>query len=627
MSSIDPGIALAAKVPQQPDSLLDTYGKYLSMRNMLNQGQIQQQNLQEGQQRIQNNQLQNQQLARQVKGQQVVAQSVQNGTKFNDDGSVDFDHDGIQGEIVRGGFPDLALKYAQDNAGMEKVVLDNASAKLDLQSKKDKTIGATAQSILNADYSMQPSLLNIGVQQLQKQGLLDTKTVQSNPLLNGKTPYGPQTQSLLQQLADKGTADPAGAYRLRMAEQRAAKLGATTQSEAETKLSDEQIKLASQTMGGAKDQTSWDNARAALPKDVQANVPEQYSEQARQQIAMSGVSPDTKATLARYNSPTELAYAAQGGDKKAQTALNELKQNEIDVAGAREMAPYKMLMGNGGMTTGNTPVTNGFQAKPVAQAGQLNTDVLSRLNPAVASQVKMLAEGRMEFPGGFAMRSPYWQAMLSTVAQYDPNFDQTNYNTRAKTRANFTNGAAAQSNNALNTVIQHLDRLNTSVDGLGNTDYPVINSIKNWGKQQTGAGASLNKFNTDVGAVADEATRAYRGAGGSESDIEQWKKNLSSADSPQALKSTIAEMGDLLEGKINANQHQFDQALGPLSDIKMLAPQSEAVLNKLRGKPAITPATKPITPDLMMKSRRDNPGMSDADIIKNLAAHGYAPQQ
>jgi hypothetical protein len=57
-----------------------------------------------------------------------------------------------------------------------------------------------------------------------------------------------------------------------------------------------------------------------------------------------------------------------------------------------------------------------------------------------AAQVKALAEGRMAFPTGTALKSAYWQDMLQKVAQFDPSFDAVNYNARAGTRKAFTSG-------------------------------------------------------------------------------------------------------------------------------------------------------------------------------------------
>jgi hypothetical protein len=76
---------------------------------------------------------------------------------------------------------------------------------------------------------------------------------------------------------------------------------------------------------------------------------------------------------------------------------------------------------------------------------------IKTLPPAQAATVKALLAGRMAFPSGAGMRSPYWQQMLSRVAQADPNFDAVNYNSRNSTRREFTAGQSAKNIKALNT--------------------------------------------------------------------------------------------------------------------------------------------------------------------------------
>jgi len=58
----------------------------------------------------------------------------------------------------------------------------------------------------------------------------------------------------------------------------------------------------------------------------------------------------------------------------------------------------------------------------------------------------------MAFPSGFALKSPYWQNMISLVSQYDPNFDAVNFNARPRPGKRSPR-ARGQSLNALNTVM------------------------------------------------------------------------------------------------------------------------------------------------------------------------------
>lgn len=234
--------------------------------------------------------------------------------------------------------------------------------------------------------------------------------------------------------------------------------------------------------------------------------------------------------------------------------------------------PLAALAGGGGSAA----------AQPTDQPpNPTGEDVLAKLPPAVASQVKALAEGRMQFPAGFALKAPYWQSMISLVSQYDPSFDAVNYNARSKTRADFTSGKSAQTINALNTVAQHLNVLSDAADKLNNSSFQTYNTLANWMAKKTGD-PTVTNFETAKKAVTDELTRAWRGAGGSEGDVKSWAQVLDASESPEQLHGAIAQMGNLLEGKLSALETQFKQGMGPkASDMSVITPEARTVLSTL----------------------------------------------
>jgi hypothetical protein len=158
-----------------------------------------------------------------------------------------------------------------------------------------------------------------------------------------------------------------------------------------------------------------------------------------------------------------------------------------------------------------------------------------------------------------------------------------NYNARAKTRADFTSGKSAQSINALNTVIGHLQSLQEAGDALDNSNWPLVNSVRNFGRNEMGD-PRIKDFDTTKKAVVDELTRVWRGSGGSEGDIKTWSDQINSANSPDQLHSVVGKIGDLLESKINALAETYKQGMGTTADpIQFVTPQSQAALDKMRG--------------------------------------------
>lgn len=203
--------------------------------------------------------------------------------------------------------------------------------------------------------------------------------------------------------------------------------------------------------------------------------------------------------------------------------------------------------------------------------------------------VKMVLEGRYPAPTGRAATDPKWQAVLQAAAAQDPSFNAADYQTRWKTRQDFTSGKSAQNITALNTVIGHLDHLDRSIDGLNNTDNlgplsRVNNVFAHAIAAQSGTDARVKDFETAKTAVANELTRVFRGTGGAEADIQGWMKQLDGASSPQALHKVVQSMATLIKSRLEALGEQYQQGLGQAKDpITLLTPDKQTAYQRLLG--------------------------------------------
>lgn len=226
-------------------------------------------------------------------------------------------------------------------------------------------------------------------------------------------------------------------------------------------------------------------------------------------------------------------------------------------------------------------------AKPaMSENPNVHPDFLATLNPQIASQVKALSEGRMQFPSGFALKSPYWQSMLQMVSMYDPSFDAVNYNARSKARNDFTSGKSAQNITSFNTAIGHLDTLDKSVDALGNTNFPSWNKLANAvsGQYDPKFQSSMKQFQAAKNAVVDELTRAFRGSGGNVHDIVEWENTINSADSPAALHSATKAAIELLRSRIESVGDQYNRGMGTTKDpLTLLSPKARQVVQRIDG--------------------------------------------
>jgi hypothetical protein len=226
------------------------------------------------------------------------------------------------------------------------------------------------------------------------------------------------------------------------------------------------------------------------------------------------------------------------------------------------------------------------------KAGAMNTDVsgpefLSTLQPGVADQVKALAEGRMQFPSGFALKSDYWQNMLQAVSQYDPGFDAINYNSRAKTRQSFTSGTDSNNITALNTALAHLQSLKTAYDGLENGNFPSLNVAANWLGTQFGSKKiqkSTGSIKTLGEGVAGELAKVFRQTGMSEGEINAWRdQTKNTGATPEQVNALMQSAIDLMVGRLQALGSKYTQGMGISSNgIDLLSPKAQETLVALK---------------------------------------------
>jgi hypothetical protein len=233
------------------------------------------------------------------------------------------------------------------------------------------------------------------------------------------------------------------------------------------------------------------------------------------------------------------------------------------------------------------------------------SEYLAALPPSRAALIQGYAEGRIPIPSSFALGKPAWEKVLADLNQYDPTFDAINYQSRYRTRQDFTSGKSAQNITSFNTAIGHLGTLQSAANGLGNSWSPLYNTIANFVESARG-NPRIVRFETAKQAVADELTRAFRGTGGNVSDIKDWEKNLNAANSPEQLKAAIEQAVNLLGSRIESVGEQYRRGMGTTADVTELLtdaakrtladlPRGQEILNDAgmrpqgtRGAPAAT---------------------------------------
>src|SRR5690348_11986998 len=271
----------------------------------------------------------------------------------------------------------------------------------------------------------------------------------------------------------------------------------------------------------------------------------------------------TKAAidLAGGKANAEAAARAKYAGAAEAAGLGQIKNIMAMPDGPLKTALLAKAVGEGGMQAiaFSGMGAGGGQGAPTG--GAMGNDFLSSLSPGIAAQVKAIGEYRQAPLTSMAMRSPMGAALMQAVNRAYPDYDATAYPARSKARTAFTSGAAGQNLNALNTAIGHAGELLDAGSALDNTQFPAINTVLNAGKSAFGSNAPKN-FNLTRDALAGEMTKAFRGAGGSEKDIQEMRDNLNAANSPEQLKGAIGQAMKLLGSKAQSLNDQYTAAFG-----------------------------------------------------------------
>jgi hypothetical protein len=299
-----------------------------------------------------------------------------------------------------------------------------------------------------------------------------------------------------------------------------------------------------------------------------------------------------------------------------------------------------MLMGKAGVTPADVAppqATGVVKAPPEVTGDALLNWMDTNGHPQVANELRALKEGRMQMPGSFALKSPYWQNRIELLAQLDPSFDMVNFGARAASRKDFTSGKSAQNITSFNTAIGHLGTLDEAIDGLHNTASPTWNAVANAvsarNPYDTNFQAAQKRFAAAKQAVVDELTRAFRGSGGNVHDIRGWEETINQADSPQAAHAAVKQAVELLDSRIQSVADQYNRGMGTTSDrLDLLSPKAKATVQRLIGEApqagggnaASAGVSKPLTQDIANEAARlIQGGNNPAEVIGHLKKKGY----
>ena len=206
---------------------------------------------------------------------------------------------------------------------------------------------------------------------------------------------------------------------------------------------------------------------------------------------------------------------------------------------------------------------------------------------------KKVASYDISIPSGFALRSPMWQAVLKRAVEINPEFDQKTYSERLKTKQDFATGRNARNIISANTAVDHLGTLKEAAVSLQNAGPQLWNLIKNTSLSAVGDDR-VTAFNNAAVAVENELASLFKGTGATDQEIKQWRKNLSSSQSPEQIQKSIETAVKLLQGRVGAMEDLWKKKMGAEPKQPFLSDSAQETIDQLGvGKKPRTQAGAP----------------------------------
>jgi len=298
------------------------------------------------------------------------------------------------------------------------------------------------------------------------------------------------------------------------------------------------------------------------------------------------------------NAATTNALTNQGrlGVEQSGLGLRALQADPFNLAGAQAAFPLTPVGRAGGGIVGAPSVAGAPRAAvsapiaapapiadtlsgmqmPLGEAinkGMVGSELLAVIPKSLAGQVSAILEHRAAPPSGNSARS---SQLMQIVQAADPTYDAQQYKTKQGIETAFTAGLASRTLRSINVADDHLKVLNNTIDALQNNDVKLFNQLGNTIATQFGAPAPTD-FNGVKNIVADELVKAILGGAGALGDRKAIQETVSSANSPEQLRSMIKRYRELMDGQRTGLADQYKSGGGNSAGVLKLLNQNKPI--------------------------------------------------
>jgi hypothetical protein len=282
---------------------------------------------------------------------------------------------------------------------------------------------------------------------------------------------------------------------------------------------------------------------------------------------------DTQDQILNERSTRAATLAAQQSQiTSAQTTQNQLaniKATAGPEAAAQEQKSFAQAKGAAAgalAATGGTTASGTINPSTGADEGYLQSLPAQQQN-----LIRGIGEGRIELNPRM-MASKDGKVLMTQLTQAYPNFDQSKAQSYFKTRQDFTSGKTSQAINAYNTAIAHLG---TMFDHVSASNSLAINT----------PGATVHRqLSLDKQLVSSELAKAVGGGAMTDSEKDSILGSIGGL-TVGSYQDRIQEAVSLLNGKLESYQQQWNNGAPPgaVSQVRILSPQSEATISRIKG--------------------------------------------
>jgi hypothetical protein len=284
-----------------------------------------------------------------------------------------------------------------------------------------------------------------------------------------------------------------------------------------------------------------------------------------------------------------------GANPKDHVTIKDSLGNEIPLSYDPKSGRYFTADGQP-FSAGASGATSAMAAQPVQIDPTTGRDekFLAALNPLDRAATEGVLNGDMNAQGRNL------QKYLPYAQRAEPGFQQQSYFTRLQTQKDFSpQGTSGKNITAINTALGHIDQMENAADGLGNFQtMPALNYPYNAIRGQFSPDYQQKVANfmaTSIGS-SGELAKAFRSAGMSEADIQNWQKLFNEDSSPSTIKGAADQALHMLDTRLDAVADSYNRGMGVSGNKAgpdLLSPQARAIHNRLIGGNATSPGGSP----------------------------------